>query len=75
MLSSFIQNMSCVITPGNKKVRAGFDYNAAEPNELTLREGDIITVLKQDPSGWWQVRKDGVHTRTLTVGLFATGKI
>ena len=31
---------------------------------MTLREGDIITVIKEDPSGWWKGELNG------KVGLF-----
>lgn len=38
----------------SKKVVAAYDYDAQESIELSFKEGDIITVLKEDPSGWWK---------------------
>ncbi|XP_049788687.1 CD2-associated protein isoform X1 [Schistocerca nitens] len=31
-----------------------FDYVAQEPDELTLRKGDVITNIKTQPGGWWE---------------------
>lgn len=36
-----------------KQLVADFDYDAEEDGELSFKEGDIIFVLKEDPSGWW----------------------
>jgi len=44
--------------PG-KYVRALFSYEAAADIELDLKEGDVIKVLKEDESGWWQGEVDG----------------
>ena len=30
-------------------------YAASEDKELTMKEGDIIHVIREDDSGWWQV--------------------
>jgi hypothetical protein len=38
-----------------KKVVAVYMYEAAADTELDFVEGDVITVIKQDDSGWWQV--------------------
>jgi ribosomal protein L5 len=45
------------VTPrkGAKKVQycvAKFSYNAEEPNELTIAEGDRIEIIKGDDGGW-----------------------
>jgi myosin-1 len=29
------------------------DYDAAEADELTLRAGDMITLISKDDPGWW----------------------
>lgn len=52
--------------PQNAKpvVRVIYDYDATDPIELTLREGEIVSVLNQDPSGWWKGELNG------KVGLF-----
>ncbi|VVC41159.1 Hypothetical protein CINCED_3A018153 [Cinara cedri] len=36
-----------------------FDYEAREPDELTLKKGDIITDVKPMPDGWMEGYKDG----------------
>lgn len=33
--------------------RALYDYKAGDPSALSLRTGDVIEVLTQQPSGWW----------------------
>ena len=44
---------------GISQCRGLFDYNPDDPNELTFKQGDIITVLQKDPSGWWQGELNG----------------
>eukprot|EP00011_Vannellida_sp_DIVA3-517-6-12_P002860 CAMPEP_0114628130 /NCGR_PEP_ID=MMETSP0168-20121206/12656_1 /TAXON_ID=95228 ORGANISM="Vannella sp., Strain DIVA3 517/6/12" /NCGR_SAMPLE_ID=MMETSP0168 /ASSEMBLY_ACC=CAM_ASM_000044 /LENGTH=486 /DNA_ID=CAMNT_0001839491 /DNA_START=9 /DNA_END=1469 /DNA_ORIENTATION=+ len=39
---------------GIGQCRALYDYNPDDANELAFREGDIITILQKDSSGWWQ---------------------
>lgn len=39
---------------GEQRARAVFDYVAEEENELSFKEGDIITITYQDDSGWWE---------------------
>lgn len=36
--------------------KAKFDYTAQEDGELSFKAGEEITVLKEDPSGWWEGR-------------------
>lgn len=36
-----------------KTLRALYDYDAEEENELTFATDDILYVLDEDPSGWW----------------------
>jgi son of sevenless-like protein len=33
--------------------RALYDYDAQDPSALSFRRGDIIEILTQQPSGWW----------------------
>ncbi|KAK1230653.1 cell division cycle- protein [Marasmius sp. AFHP31] len=33
--------------------RALYDYAAQDPSALTFRTGDVIEILSQQPSGWW----------------------
>lgn len=35
-------------------------------DELTIEEGDMITILERDDSGWWK----GTNQRTKKTGLF-----
>jgi len=42
--------------------RALYDYDAENPDDLSFKEGDIITVLdKTDPSGWFEGEVNGVR--------------
>ena len=51
--------------PANGKfVRALYPLNTGNAGELILQEGDMIEVLHEDPSGWWEGRLNG------KVGLF-----
>lgn len=34
--------------------RAAFDFNASSDEELTLKVGDIVTVMDKTDSGWWK---------------------
>jgi son of sevenless-like protein len=34
-------------------VTALYDFSATQSNHLSLREGDVILVLKQENTGWW----------------------
>ena len=31
-----------------------FDYDATQPDELTIKVGDIISDVKKQPGGWWE---------------------
>ena len=41
--------------PSSKRpiVIALFDYESKDKDEMSVRCGDRIRVLKKDPSGWW----------------------
>ncbi|XP_011302675.1 unconventional myosin-If [Fopius arisanus] len=41
------------------RVKALYDYNPQDLDELALKEGDIIEVLKEHEGGWWQGRLNG----------------
>eukprot|EP00002_Diphylleia_rotans_P012413 TRINITY_DN2428_c0_g1_i1.p1 TRINITY_DN2428_c0_g1~~TRINITY_DN2428_c0_g1_i1.p1 ORF type:complete len:1093 (+),score=254.33 TRINITY_DN2428_c0_g1_i1:94-3372(+) len=40
--------------PKPKQVRALYNYEPQQSDELSIRVGDIITVLLEDESGWWE---------------------
>jgi len=42
-----------------KKVRVTFEYQAQAPDEMTLRMGDIVNVLKEADEGWWEGECNG----------------
>eukprot|EP00013_Stygamoeba_regulata_P028858 CAMPEP_0177646796 /NCGR_PEP_ID=MMETSP0447-20121125/9957_1 /TAXON_ID=0 /ORGANISM="Stygamoeba regulata, Strain BSH-02190019" /LENGTH=1048 /DNA_ID=CAMNT_0019149337 /DNA_START=284 /DNA_END=3426 /DNA_ORIENTATION=- len=44
---------------GIGKCRALYDYDATDPNELSFKQNEIITILQKDPSGWWQGELNG----------------
>jgi len=49
---------------------AMYDHKTNEPGELEFKKGDRITVLKMDPSGWWE----GRHTNG-RVGIFPSNYV
>jgi hypothetical protein len=46
------------------KCKVLYDYEAQDTIELTIKETDLIVIVKQDPSGWWKGELNG------KVGLF-----
>ena len=45
--------------PKIPQARALYDYEAQDVDELNLKTGDIVSLTKKDPSGWWQGRLKG----------------
>merc|ERR1719305_771625 len=39
--------------PAHPKVKVLYDYEAQDLDELTIKEGDLIDLVKEDESGWW----------------------
>eukprot|EP00047_Mylnosiga_fluctuans_P003550 m.229694 g.229694 ORF g.229694 m.229694 type:complete len:1076 (-) comp11945_c0_seq1:83-3310(-) len=42
--------------PKLPQARALYDYDAQDADELGLKAGDMVSVVKKDASGWWQGR-------------------
>jgi len=51
--------------PPKKQATVLFDYAAADAGELGITEGEIITITKEDDSGWWEGKNKNGQT-----GLF-----
>ncbi|XP_045027352.1 unconventional myosin-If isoform X1 [Daphnia magna] len=45
--------------PALAKARALYVYQAQDTDELSMNVGDIIEIISEDPSGWWQGRLRG----------------
>ena len=45
--------------PLHRMVRALYSLDTGTSGELSFKEGDVIEVLKEDPSGWWEGRLNG----------------
>lgn len=43
------------------KVVVEFDYDASQPDELTIKKGDIISDVKKQPGGWWEGSLNGTR--------------
>ncbi|KAK7901059.1 actin binding protein [Exophiala xenobiotica] len=42
--------------PGAERARAEYDYEAAEDNEVSLREGEIVSDIQRIDPDWWLVK-------------------
>jgi signal transducing adaptor molecule len=40
-------------------MRVLYEYAPTEPGHLTVQPGDLLYVLRKDPSGWWLASFDG----------------
>jgi len=40
--------------PAKPVAKALYNYQGATQDELSFQEGDIISILKKDPGGWWE---------------------
>jgi len=43
-----------------RRARADHDYTATDDSELSFKKGDIILIVGEDPSGWWDGELNGI---------------
>jgi len=41
------------------RVRAMYDYEAQDLDEISLKEGEVLELVKEDDSGWWTGKNKG----------------
>jgi hypothetical protein len=46
-------------TKPGRQAKALFEFIASDDSEISFAVGDIITVVREDESGWWDCDKDG----------------
>lgn len=44
-----------------KKAKVGFDYDAENSDELTIKVGEIVEIIREVEDGWWE---GSIHGRT-----------
>ncbi|KIW17002.1 hypothetical protein PV08_04193 [Exophiala spinifera] len=48
--------------PGGERARAEYDYEAAEDNEVSLREGELVSDIQRIDPDWWLVKNEAGQT-------------
>ncbi len=47
------------VLAGGRRVRALFDFEGQQDDELSFREGDIIKLISEGEDGWWRAELNG----------------
>ncbi|RVX74543.1 hypothetical protein B0A52_01669 [Exophiala mesophila] len=47
---------------GGERARAEYEYEAAEDNEVSLREGELVTDIQKIDPDWWLVKNEAGET-------------
>ncbi|KAK0710986.1 ras guanine nucleotide exchange factor domain-containing protein [Lasiosphaeris hirsuta] len=56
-----MNGVAATAPPGAMYVKAVYDYESSDPTSLSFQEGDIIQVITQLESGWWDGVINGVR--------------
>jgi uncharacterized membrane protein len=55
----YAQPPPAAAAPARRRHRVVFEYQSSASDELTIRLGDIVTVLREDSGDWWTVELNG----------------
>eukprot|EP00299_Pterocystis_sp_00344_P014783 c7341_g1_i1.p1 GENE.c7341_g1_i1~~c7341_g1_i1.p1 ORF type:complete len:375 (+),score=101.00 c7341_g1_i1:52-1176(+) len=50
---------STSVQSNQKKVKAVFDFEGQHEDELSFRDGDVLTVVEESEEGWWKAELNG----------------
>jgi len=56
---NYSSNDNAADDENKQEARALYDYEASDEGELSFLDGDVMIVLRKDPSGWWTVELNG----------------
>ena len=55
---------------GKECVMALYDYTEKSPREVSMKKGDVLTLLNSNNKDWWKVRKLSILILSLLGRLF-----